>query len=160
MATNNAINQIGKLPSFMAVNNADQGWVTGDGTDYVCQFVNEIYDVTNSFDGTSTFTALLTGKYSFSFGFYLNGVAAAMTKTGIWLETTSATYRLLQANLVPIAVGGDIFLSYSLECPMTVGDTAKIHLQISNGLKQASIIGATNAGWRTPYFSGYMISGV
>jgi acid stress-induced BolA-like protein IbaG/YrbA len=61
MATNNAVNQIGILPSFMAVNNADQTNVTGDGTDYTVTFVNEIYDLTSNFDGASTFTAPLTG---------------------------------------------------------------------------------------------------
>jgi hypothetical protein len=83
-----------------------------------------------------------------------------MTNDLIWLETTSATYRFMQASVFPITNATSIVLSYSSICPMTAGDTAKIHVRFINGTKVCSVIGATAAGFRTPFFSGYMISGI
>lgn len=161
MATNNAINQIGVLPAFMATSNADQSNVTGDGTIYDIQFPDEIFDVTNSFDAVSTFTAPLSGKYFFNVQLLLSDVSAAMTNDLIYITTTAATYRLVQQSFAAdISVGGVYVFNSSTIANMSVGDTAKVTIRFLNGAKALDIKGATAAAFRTPVFSGYMISGI
>jgi len=161
MATNNAINQIGVLPSFMAVQNADQASVTGDGSVYVPQFTNVVYNATSSFDGTSTFTAPLTGKYCFGVHFQFTNVAAGMTIGYCQLITTLATYNLFFLNPGTMRAANNILtIQNSIIVPMTATNTASLNIAFLNGAKAVTIQGATAAASRTPFFSGYMISGI
>jgi hypothetical protein len=158
MATNNAINLKGPTPSLMYTNLTTQSSVTGDGTIYEVQFTNKIYDVTSSFDGTSTFTTPLAGNYNFSINIYLDGITTAMTNALVYLTTTQATYRFMQENFAPgQAVGGSYVISYAQVCPMAVGDTAILYLRVLNGTKVVSIDGSTAAGFRTPIFECHYI---
>ena len=161
MSTNNAINQIGKLPSFMAVQNADQTNVTGDGSAYVPQYTNVIYDITGSFNGSTTFTAPLSGKYLFDFTFQFTGVTAAMTLGYIQLITTAATYNIFYSNPANLRGNNNVF-SYStcILCNMTATDTASLSMAFLNGTKVATLQGATISGVRAPMFAGYMITGI
>lgn len=162
MATNNAINLAGPTPAFMYVSNADQNNVTGDGTLYDVIFPNKIYDTTNSFDGTSTFTAPVTGKYLFSYSYYFTGITVSMTNCGARCITTSAEYRSDQINFAPgqfVAGGGTYCLSYTFIAPMTVGDTAKCNIFFVGGTKVVCLAG-TGSGVRAPMFSGYMLPSI
>jgi len=53
-------------PAFLARNNAQINNVTGDGTAYTLVFATEVFDQNADFDGTSTFTAPITGRYRFT----------------------------------------------------------------------------------------------
>jgi len=165
MATNNAINQIGVLPSFSAYSAADQSLVTGDATVYPIVFPDILYNRTSSFDGTSTFTAPLTGTYIFNVGVYFNGFTAlnVTVESTLSLVTTGKTYLLefwgesSGQYLPPIALGG----TRSQICHLTVGDTVQVTLTVSqNGAKSITILGKAGAVFYTPIFSGYMIAGI
>jgi len=147
-----------KQPCFMATNNDNQTDVTGDATEYVVQFANEIYDQNNDFDGTSTFTAPITGKYELGFMFYLNGITSSMTNNLVYMTTTAATYRFQQFAPYTITVGGGIIVMYgSTMANMTAGDTATVTVRFIGGTKVVDVVGATSSGFRTPIFWGNLI---
>ncbi len=52
-------------PAFFARNNANQNNVTGDDTTYTILYQNVTLDQAGDYDGTSEFTAPITGRYSF-----------------------------------------------------------------------------------------------
>ena len=162
MATNNVINQIGVLPSFMYVSNADQTNVTGDGTAYAVTFANKIYDTTNSFDGTSTFTAPLTGTYRFWVNITLTGLTTSMTNNPCYFTVGATTYQPYQFSCAPsqFTAGGIYILNAGVIVPMTATNTITFTIRFIGGTKVVSVLGATAAGYRTPVFAGYMISGV
>lgn len=146
-------------PCFLYTNNADQASVTGDGTIYNVVFSNKIFDNDNNFDGTSTFTAPVTGNYSFQFNLYLENISTAMTNCLIYLTTTGASYRFMQESFAPaqFVSGGIYLITYSLIAPMSATDTAVLTIRFLNGSKAVTIVGATNAGFTSPIFSGYLI---
>ena len=161
MATNNAINQVGILPSFMYVANGDQTNVTGDGTVYNVIFPNKIYDATNSFDGTSTFTAPLTGIYNFTLSCSLTITATGPGYVYANLTTTGATYRYLQNNDAATFPYNVYTFTQTITCPMTAGDTAIPSVAVfGDASKDVIIVGVTSNGYRSPLFSGYMIAGI
>ena len=164
MATNNAINQIGKLPAFMAINGPEQTGITSTGGSYsTIAFGTKVYDVTNSYDNsTYTFTAPLTGRYSFQVLLGLYNCTASMTGLSINLYTTQSNYILFFENFAPgQAVGGFYVFAAnnSVVVPMNSGDTASVRVALADGAS-LSISGSTGSGSNTPIFSGYMIAGI
>ena len=161
MATNNAINQIGVLPSFMATNNAVQSNVTGDGTLYTVVFNTELYDTTNSFDGTSTFTAPLSGTYHFNAGLWLGGtIDAAHTRAIIsFITSTGYEYRWDYNLYNESAPGNGVNTTYATEFRLTAADTVVLKVQVIGGNKTISVLQSSPAPY-CPYLSGYMISGI
>lgn len=165
MATNNAINQIGVLPSFSAYSAVDQSNVTGDTTVYSVIFPNIIYNTTSSFDGTSTFTAPLSGTYLFNVGLFYTGFTALNTPGSglVTLVTTGKNY-----ILDSWAFGYGLWLppityeaTRSQICKLSAGDTVSVTLSVSQGgAKTIGITGQTSATFYTPIFSGYMIAGI
>lgn len=144
-------------PCFLASQTSDQSSVTGDGTVYTVTFTNEIFDQNNNFNGTSTFTAPITGNYLFCVGLQVQGLTAAMTNDLISVVTTAATYRLVQGNFFATSITGLINWSGSVIANMTVGDTAIVRIQCNGGTKVVTIPGSTANGFRSPYFSGTLL---
>jgi len=72
---------------------------TGAGTDYTIVFATEIYDVNSDFDGTSTFTAPVSGKYTLTSGVSVFGCTIARSPRVIALLTLT------------VVLGPEIFIS-------------------------------------------------
>jgi len=147
-------------PCFQATQAADQTNVTGDGTAYTVTFTNEIFDQNNNFDGTSTFTAPVTGKYLFSTTLLVAGLLIANDLGFIEIVvtgTSAATYRLAEGNFFTSSIGGTYGVTGSIIANMTATDTAKVVLTVFDGTKVVDIFGTTAAGVRTPLFSGYLL---
>lgn len=164
MATNNAINQVGPLPAFMATNGPEQTGITSTGgSNSTIAFGTKVYDVTNSYDNsTYTFTAPLTGRYSFQVLLGLYNCTASMTALRIFLNTTQSKYILFFENFAPGQAVGEYYVfafSNSIVAPMNSGDTASVCVTLPDGVS-LSINGSTATGSNTPIFSGYMIPGI
>ncbi len=147
-------------PCFLASQTADQTNVTGDGTAYTVTFTNEIFDQNNNFDGTSTFTAPVTGKYLFSTTLLLAGLLIANDLGFVEIViagTSAATYRFAEGNFFTASIGGTYGVTGSIIANMTATDTAKVVVTVFDGTKVVDIFGTTGAGVRTPTFSGYLI---
>ncbi len=144
-------------PAFLASQTGNQSNVTGDGTTYTVTFTNVISNQGSSFDGTSTFTAPLTGLYYFSVQQYFQDISAAMTNNLFELVSSNATYRLLQENMFSVTIGGLWIWSASCMIDMDASDTVTFTVRFIGGAKVVDVIGSTSAGFRTPVFAGYLI---
>jgi hypothetical protein len=149
-------------PSFLASQTSDQSNVTGDGTVYTVTFTNVIFNQGSYFDGTSTFTAPVTGKYLFTCALDVSGLVSG-TNNGLMsvkvAGTNAGTYRLIQGNLFTYGQGGGVAVTIcgSVIVPMTATDTATVLIQVANGTKVVDILGSTSVGATIPIFSGALI---
>jgi hypothetical protein len=133
---NNAINT--SNPAFLATVSAGVTDVTGDATSYTVVFGTVPTNQGSYFDGTSTFTAPVTGKYSFSVSLLLLGCAAAHHHYRLNLVTSNRTYNLVYDDLADasgIYIGGHV-VSGAVHCAdMDATDTAYVTLIVSGGTK-------------------------
>jgi len=74
-------------PAFLAYPNAIAN-VTGNGTVYTVVWANEVYDQGSDFDGTSTFNAPVTGRYTITAMIEMTNLSA----------TTNATLNIVTSN--------------------------------------------------------------
>ncbi len=137
-------------PAF-GVQAATQSDVTGDGTSYILTFTAaEFFDQNNDFDGTSTFTAPVSGLYQFNAEVFIDDVSASHTDGYITLSTSNRDYDVSHLNPASVKNPSDnCSFEMSLLVDMDASDTAVIKLTISNGAKVIDII--TNS-----YFNGYL----
>ena len=78
-------------PAFL-VTAALQSDITGDGTTYSVVFSTEIFDQGNDFDGTSTFTAPLTGRYLLAGSGDVSGLTADHNAFVLYLISSNRNY--------------------------------------------------------------------
>jgi len=124
-------------PSFLAqsavVNN-----VTGDNTAYTMTFTSEIFDNNSDFDGTSTFTAPVTGRYQLNIVMFMKGLTASHTSYRVDITTSNRTYEANGSSAAAAKNAADQYgTSASTLVDMDASDTAFIVITISNGTKVA-----------------------
>lgn len=142
-------------PAFLANVTTFYNNVTGDGTVYTGIFSTEIFDNSNDFDGTSTFTAPISGKYKFNAGFLISYLHSSHTSGYIEIVTSNRTYRSLRVSYTAFRIvsNGQANLgSLSVLCDMDASDTAIVRVCISNYTKTVNI-GYPNRGM----FNGYLV---
>lgn len=139
-------------PAFGAVA-SNQSDVTGDGTAYTLTYSSsEYFDQNNDFDGTSTFTAPVTGKYQFNGVAYISSadITSSHTTGTITLSTSNRDYVVGYIN--PYAAGPTSGYAWnvSMLVDMDSSDTAVIKLTVSGGTKVIDVIGANS------FFNAYL----
>lgn len=125
-------------PAFLATASA-QANVTGDATIYNVIFDTEIFDQNSDFDGTSTFTAPVTGRYLFSTTIGLTGVAAA--SIGNFSIVTSNRTQVMSGEamgIVKTAANG-FRMTGTMLIDMDAADICFIAVQVSGGAKTVGI---------------------
>lgn len=136
-------------PAFLAYAPSSQTDVTGDGTLYTVTFTTEVFDSNADFDGTSTFTAPVTGKYLFSVVVYFGGLVAA-NSTRLTIVATSGTqqpyYQVATAN-----DGGFLAMNGTFFVNMTAADTCVVKAYSGAGTKVVDVVGAA----APPYYSTF-----
>lgn len=144
-------------PSFLAVNTAGNANVTGDSTVYTLTFPSEIYDQNSDFDGTSTFTAPVTGCYFFSWGITLDDLAAGMWGNArlVASNRTMFTPNDIGAGTIKTPTDQLQFWSSSY-VDMDAADTATIGIQIVAGGLVVDIVGGATSDPVT-FFSGSLV---
>ncbi len=122
--------------------------VTGDGTVWTALFTTEYFDQGNDFDGTSTFTAPVDGKYRLSTGFLMDDCLNA-TSAYMEIETSNRTYR---SNILNASTCGTTYSSLyqyskymSVLADMDASDTAVIKVMASGTTKKVDV-GYTDRG--------------
>lgn len=143
-------------PAFLAADAALTN-VTGDGTDYTVNFStgSEYFDQNGDFDGTSTFTAPVTGKYVFISYLYFTGLTSSHTYAQITLSTSNRDYVTGGMNPWAVATSLDNYaccIGVSVLADMDASDTAVIKLLVSGGTKVVDISGIN----RNMFFCGYL----
>jgi hypothetical protein len=134
-------------PAFLATVTSQISNVTGDGTLYVLVWDAEVFDQGSNFDGTSTFTAPIAGRYLFEVCVGVGGITSSMTDSFCNITTSNRTYtgtlwspaRVQDSN-------NELSYEFAILSDMDASDTATVELQISNGTLVADIItnGATD----------------
>lgn len=140
-------------PCFMAYSSSTQTDVTGDGSSVTIVFGTERFDLDNNFDGTSTFTAPVTGKYLFNVSLLLQDLVVANTIT-VQLITTAETYVFGNFSGVPAA--GNFAINFSVIADMTATDTATVQLNVGGGAKVTDVYGL--AGDPRTWFCGHLVA--
>lgn len=140
------------IPCFQVKPSGDLSNVTGDGTTYTVVFATTIFDTNSTFDGTSTFTAPIKGKYHFSVQLRLSGLEAASTNAILKLITSNRT---LASRGYPIGASSitELDMSINIITDMDRGDTAYVTVQVDGGTKVVDITAAELA-----WFSGHYIN--
>jgi hypothetical protein len=136
-------------PSFGAVA-SDQSNVTGDGTTYTVTFSSsEYFDRGSNFDGTSTFTAPVTGKYILNADVTVSGSDG---DTGyITLSTSNRDYASGIVNVAAVdTAGGYYTFRISKLVDMDASDTAVVKITVGGGTKITDIVGAST------FFEGHL----
>jgi hypothetical protein len=136
---------------FQARPSANINNVTGNGTVYTVIFGAEVFDTQNEFNtSTGIFTATKAGKYQFSVGVTLSGMAGA-TFAQIRLVTTARSYDLgtVGSGAVSSAV---LNLSSAALADMQAGHTAKITVEVNGiGADSADIL------QNNTFFCGFLV---
>ena len=132
-------------PAFLATTNGAQSNVTGDNTTYTCTFGTEIFDQNNNFDGTSTFTAPVTGRYYFTNSLSLTGFTSSHTNSAINIITSNRSYESVVLNLYVVRESAGYYnLSAGTLSDMDAADTMTVTLNVSGGTKVVTVNGTNS----------------
>jgi len=143
--------------AFLAVLTSNIANVTGDNTNYSVAFDTELYDKNNSFSST-TFTAKLSGRYSFKWCFGFTGLTSSHTRqdSGILHTRSAATVNSVIKVSNPYAQGSNSGLNFSesgsIDLLVLEGDTVTMDTAVSGGAKVVDLLGS--AGTRYTWFAG------
>jgi hypothetical protein len=124
-------------PAFIAYPNAIPN-VTGNGTVYTVVWANEVYDQGSDFDGTSTFNAPVTGRYTITAMIEMTNLSATtnatlniVTTLGIWTKRQiGSAAEQTTTHCISLTINAD----------MDAGDTCTISTAFTgNGADTADI---------------------
>ena len=128
-----------------------QNDVTGDGTAYTITWTgSEYFDQNDDFDGTSTFTAPVSGIFQFNLDVHIKNLTSSHTSASLTISTTSRDYE--SAFINPYAArnaGNACGVHFSILVDMAATDTAVAKVTVSGGGKTIDLV--TNC-----YFNGYL----
>lgn len=149
-------------PAFFAYQDANQTNTTGNGTYYTLgttKDLTEVFDQNSDFDPTSgTFTAPVTGRYSFNGIADMNALTAAMTTGEINIVTSNRTwisnYVNIGAGRTVAALADHYGLQASIFTDMDAADTATCRVKIEGGAGNTSGVGGGSNV--STAFSGYL----
>ena len=127
-----------KNPAFYAENLSGASNVTGDGTVYTIVANNENFDQNNDFNGTTTFTAPVTGKYWFCLGFG-TGPWGAQTGSQTQFVTSNQTYNSMVHGNITNGATDTLICSTEIFADMDALDTCTFTVAVSGSTKTISM---------------------
>lgn len=143
-------------PSFLVTNSAGQTDITGDGTNALVAWGNEIYDQGSNF-ASNTFTAPITGRYLFTMSVLLSGVLSSHTGAAYAeIVTSNREYIFNYAANGYLKAGSGNYAAFngSVIADMDAGDTAVVKVTMTGGTKVVDVY--NDAQFTT--FSGSLIN--
>ncbi len=137
-------------PAFLASNSLASD-VTGNNTTYTMIYDNEVYDQNNDYDGTSTFTSPVTGRYLLNASIVLGELGALFTACTMIIVTSNRSFTLnVSAGGIERDAANILKKTISCMCDMDAADTSTVTVNVSGSTKTID----TNADG---YFSGYLM---
>jgi len=156
-STGIAITAVGEVnmaaqPAFFVRVASDIVNVTGANTKYTIVFDTEVFDQNGDFDGTSTFTAPVTGRYRLS---YLCGIQSLTSAYTVGTYTITTTHRAITQYQNPwLSYSGSVTsFAMSLLLDMDADDTATCTIKIAGGTDILDLFGGVGA----TLFSGELV---
>jgi len=133
------------LQSCFSAYNSQLDNVTGDGTNYTLVLANERFDQNSDFDGTSTFTAPVDGKYMLGYMIYLSGSNSTSVAMVIVTSNRSYSTRFMSSGAWP---GSDqTQFTDSVLADMDAADTSTVTFTCSGGAKQTDLSAENTIFW-------------
>jgi hypothetical protein len=140
-------------PAFSAYVNAAVTNVTGDGTLYTPIFNTVAFDQSGNYNiTTGTFTAPVTGIYSFNVMLRATGLSAADTSGWVAVITSTRNYYKEVAWGASRDVGDGASDGFSILAEMAAGATATVQFKVAGSTKTVGLQGGTGA--MESFFSG------
>jgi len=133
-------------PAFSARLASTLNNVTGDATVYTVVYDTEVFDQNADFNGTTTFTAPVTGRYELMFSAKVEGLTSSHT-SGEWIIVTSnRSYSMVINPYAARATFGGAAeytnVVYVL-ADMDASDTATTTITVSGGTKVVDLTGSS-----------------
>jgi len=151
----NGIIRMTNQPAFFATNTAGDLNVTGDSTEFTCDFNSEIFDQGSDFSA-DTFAAPATGRYLLCTSVFFQGITSSHTAGNIKIVTSNRTYEFKTGNPYAQTSSGTNFqVNISVIADMDVSDTATVTGTIDNGAKVVDLFGAATDQYTG--FSGVLV---
>ena len=121
-------------PCFGAWLDAQVDNVTGDGTVYTIAYDTEEFDQNNDFNGTTTFTAPVTGIYIFNVNVAMKYEAAVPTDCELRVVTSNLTYQYVDSD---VAVEAQNISGHrvSVVADMDAADTMTTNVEYGGSVK-------------------------
>jgi len=141
-------------PAFLATTITEQLNVTGDGSNVTAVFGTEVFDQNADYDSTSTFTASVSGRYSFTTILSMKNALVAHTNCSLSFITSNRSYVTVTQNPYSTSNGALLQLKGTCFADMDVGDTCYVQVNAGGGSKVIDLM-TTAAGYN--YFSGYLV---
>ena len=132
-------------PSVFARMTGDAANVTGDGTDYTVAHNAEVWDQNGDFNTTNfTFTAPVTGKYSYFASVFIHGLTSDDTKAETSIVTSNRTFQTREGNPNAQSDADNQFgLHANGIIDMDASDTLVHKIKVSNGSKTVDTSAST-----------------
>ena len=139
-------------PAVYATGDSDPN-NTGAGSESTIKFT-ERFDQNADFNGTTTFTAPVTGRYMFAVSVTVNPITSSMTDGNLQLKISNLTQRHHTHAYNSYAVSQGVYTqAISVLADMDAADTATATLTISNGAGNTADIQAAST-----FFSVYLVA--
>ena len=136
-------------PCFMAWLDAAVTDVTGDGTVYTITYDQEEFDQNNDFNGTTTFTAPVTGKYMFFHNCNMDPDGGAADKSRVKFVASNRTYRCTNSDDATEVQNLENYSS-NIIVDMDASDTLTVTLEYIGGAKVVDLfadVGGEPGNW-------------
>jgi hypothetical protein len=142
-------------PAFLAYKNAENNNVTGDGTSYNIVYDVEDFDNNADFDGVSTFTAPVTGKYFFTASVYIGGLLNTHLKAQFSIKTTGdvGSIKYIYSPWAFSSSDKRVCVSMTSFVKMTAGDTCLVDIIVYSGNKVVNVLATSGVN----AFSGHLV---
>lgn len=140
-------------PAFSAYNSVTDSNVTGGGTIYTLIYDTEVFDQNGDFDGTSTFTAPVTGRYWLGTNIECDGITSSETSGFITIVTSNRSYQVNQKNVYAASTSGNYQFHSESIIDMDAADTVTITIRILGGTDVVDVLGG---GDMLTSFFGYL----
>lgn len=148
-------------PAFLGIAASPISNATGDGTAVSIVLGTVAFDQNNDFDGVSTFTAPVDGRYNLGYSVLFSAIGVANTSGLQSLITSNRSYSSGYLSYTAVRVtNGNVFQfshAPSVTADMDAADTAYISVQISGGTKTIGIGSGSSTDLRT-WFYGYLLA--
>jgi len=139
-------------PALLATPASNVTNVTGDGTDYTVVWGDEIFDQGSDFDGASTFTAPVTGRYMVAAFAGISGITTSHTSEFIRIAASNRNFSHRVGNpATMLNSGNQIGVQIVSIIDMDAADTFTVVFDVSGGAQVVGVFGGTGDTQLTVY---------